>query len=77
MYFKTSFRPFVAIPVAPIITGIIIHYMFHVRCISMHKLLYFSFLAWACVCTTCLSFQCVRLCILSNANYYYYYYYYY
>jgi hypothetical protein len=34
---------FVTIPVAPIITGIIVHLMFHVRCISIHKLLYFNF----------------------------------
>jgi hypothetical protein len=33
--------------------------------------------AWACVCTICLSFQCLGICIFSNANvcklYYYYY----
>ena len=34
---------FVAIPVAPIITGTILHFWFHIRCISIYKLLYFSF----------------------------------
>jgi hypothetical protein len=32
----------VTIPMAPIITGIIKHFMFHICCISIHKLLYFS-----------------------------------
>ena len=39
---KFCFKPFVAIPLAPIITGMITHFVFHVRCISVHKLLYFS-----------------------------------
>jgi hypothetical protein len=29
--------------VAPIITGIIVYFRFHIRCISIHKLLYFNF----------------------------------
>ena len=33
----------VTIPVAPIITGIIVHFRFHIRCIPIHKLLYFNF----------------------------------
>ena len=33
----------VTIPVAPIITGIIVHFRFNIRCISKHKLLYFNF----------------------------------
>ena len=32
----------VTIPVAPIITGIIVHFRFHIRCISMQKLLCFN-----------------------------------
>jgi len=36
-------KPFVIIPVAPITTGIFIHFLFYLRCISIHKLLYFSF----------------------------------
>ena len=28
---------------APIITGTIVHFRFHIRCISIHKLLYFNF----------------------------------
>jgi hypothetical protein len=34
----------VTISVAPVITGIIVHFRFHIRCISIHKLLYFNFL---------------------------------
>ena len=37
MAYKFVFKPFVTIPVAPIITGMIIHLMFHIRCISIHK----------------------------------------
>jgi len=48
------------IPVAPIITGTIVHLRFHIRCISIHKLLYFNFFS-ASFCT--------------NYYYYYYYYY--
>ena len=40
---KVFLKPFVRIPVTPVSTGIIIHFMFHIRCISIHKLLYFSF----------------------------------
>jgi hypothetical protein len=28
--------------VDPIITGIIVHFRFHIRCISVHKLLYLT-----------------------------------
>ena len=44
----------VTIPVAPVITGTIVHFRFHIRCISIHKLLYFNFLS-ASFCTTFLS----------------------
>jgi len=124
---RFSLKLLVTIPVAPIITGIIVRFRFHIRCISIHKLLYFNFFsasfcttflsasiatpisvyvfslflivisglfavtslsvctAWfhntatspssytglgMCVCTICLWFQCLRLCILSNANVY-------
>ena len=40
---KFFLRLLVAIPVAPIITGIIVHFRFHIRCISIPKLLYFNF----------------------------------
>ena len=33
----------VTIPVVLIIAGIIVHFRFHIRCISIHKLLYFNF----------------------------------
>jgi len=45
---KLFFKPFVAIPLAPVIISTILHFMFHIR-VSIHKLLYvylvsFSFL---------------------------------
>ena len=51
---KFFFKLLVTISVAPIITGIIVHFRFHIRFISIHKLLYFNFLS-ASVCTTFLS----------------------
>ena len=48
------FVPFVTISVAPVTTGIITHFMFHIRCIYMHKLLCFSFFS-ASFCKTFLS----------------------
>jgi hypothetical protein len=42
---KLFFKPFVTIPVAPVTAGMITCFMFHIRCISIHKLLYlFHFL---------------------------------
>ena len=75
----------VTIPVAPIITGTIVHFRFHIRCISIHKLLYFNFFS-ASFCTTFLSagiatsismhvFSFLFLIIVSGYYYYYYYYY--
>jgi hypothetical protein len=40
--------------VAPVTVGIITHFTFHIRCISIHKLLYFSFFS-ASFCATFLS----------------------
>ena len=40
---KFSLKLLVTIPAAPIITGIIVHFRFHIRCIPIHKLLYFNF----------------------------------
>src|SRR5215510_9388366 len=51
---KFFLKLLVTIPVAPIITGIIVHFRFHIRCISVHKLLYFNFFS-ASFCTTFLS----------------------
>ena len=51
---KFFFKLLVTIPVAPIITGRIVHLRFHIRCISIHKLLYFNFFS-ASFCTTFLS----------------------
>jgi hypothetical protein len=38
---KFFLKHFVTTPEAPIITGIITHFRIHIRCISIHKLLYF------------------------------------
>ena len=51
--FPVQFPNF-TIPVAPIITGTIVHFRFHIRCISIHKLLHFNFFS-ASFCTTFLS----------------------
>ena len=51
---KFFLKLLVTIPVAPIITGTIVHSRFHIRCISIHKLLYFSFFS-ASFCTVFLS----------------------
>jgi hypothetical protein len=41
-------KPSVTIPVAPVVTGVIVHFRFHIRCVSIHKLLYFSFFSTSC-----------------------------
>ena len=51
---KFFLKLLVTIPVALIITGTIVHFRFHIRCISIHKLLYFNFFS-ASFCTTLLS----------------------
>ena len=50
---KFFLKLLVTIPVAPIITGINVHFRFHIRCISIRKLLYFNFFS-ASFCTTLL-----------------------
>ena len=40
---KFFLRLFVTISVAPIIIGIIVHIRFHIRCISVHKRLYYYY----------------------------------
>ena len=52
--FQIFLKLLVTVPVAPIITGVIVHFRFHIRCISIHKLLYFNFFS-ASFCTTFLS----------------------
>jgi hypothetical protein len=44
MIFRFFLKPFSTIPVDPIVTGIILHFRFHIHCNSIYKLLYFSFL---------------------------------
>ena len=58
---KFFLKLLVTIKVAPIITGIIVHCRFHIRCISIHKLLYFNF-----VCGYCHIYQCCYIIALFN-----------
>ena len=51
---KFFLKLLITIPVAPIITGIIVHFRFNIRYISIHKVLYFNFFS-ASFCTTFLS----------------------
>jgi hypothetical protein len=51
---KFFLKLLVTIPVALLITDILLHYRFHIRCISVHKLLYFNFFS-ASFCPTFLS----------------------
>jgi hypothetical protein len=41
--YKFFFKPFFTIPVDPVITGIISHFTFHIRCFTINKILYFGF----------------------------------
>ena len=72
---KFFFKHFVNIPVASVIFGLIIHSIFHIRCVSIHKLLYFSFFS-ASLCVTFFSAG-FTISIRMHVYYYYYYYYYY
>ena len=51
---KFFLKLLVTIPVAPIITGRVVHFRFHIRCISIQNLWYFNFFS-ASFCTTFLS----------------------
>ena len=67
---KFFLKLLVAIPVAPFIIGIIVHFKFHIRCISIRKLLYFNFFS-ASFCTTFLSAGIATSIYLSIYYYYY------
>ena len=70
------FKLRVTIPVAPIITGMIVHFRFHIRSNSMPKLLYLSFFS-ASFCTTFRSAgiaASISVHVFSFLFYYYYYY---
>ena len=66
---KFSLKLLVTIPVAPIITGVIVHFRFHIHFISIPKLLYFNF--FSCfllhnisVCGYCHIYQCACFIII-------------
>ena len=44
-----SLNPLVTILVAPSVTGIIISFMFHIRCVSLRKLLYYFLFCFLCM----------------------------
>ena len=48
------FKSSVTVPVAPIITDIIIHFMFQIRCTSVHKLLYIIYLFFFFTVSPCI-----------------------
>ena len=60
---KFFFKFLVTIPEAPIITGITVHFRFHIRCICIYKLSYFNFFS-ASFCTTFLSAGLLLLLLL-------------
>ena len=69
---KFFLKLLVTIPVVSIITGIIVHFRFHIRCISIHNLLYFNLFS-ASFCTTFLSAgiaTSISVHIFSFFNYY-------
>ena len=72
--FKFFFKLLVTIPVAPFITGTIVHFRFHIRCISIHILFYFNFFS-ASFCTKLLSAGIAAS--ISVQEYYYFVRYYY
>ena len=90
---KCFLKPLVTNLVTPIITGIISNFRFHIHCISIHKLLYFSLFllpfAWRfCLKvlphpSTCMFYhlslplRCGCRHCHHHHHYYYYYYYYY
>ena len=61
---KNFLKFLVTIPVATIITGIIVHFRFHIRCISIHKLLYFSFFS----ATFCAFFIIIIIIIIIDCS---------
>ena len=63
MFSWYRFQLLVTIPVAPVITGIIVHFRFHIRFISIYKLLYFNFFS-ASFCTTFLSIIIIIIIII-------------
>ena len=48
---KFFLKLLVTIPVAPVVSGIIVHFRFHICFISIHRLLYFNFFSASSVCT--------------------------
>ena len=60
---KFFLKLLVTLSVVPIVIGIIVHFRFHIRCISIHKLLYFNFIS-SSFCTTFLSSGLLLLLLL-------------
>jgi hypothetical protein len=77
-FIASRFSPklFVTISVAPIMTGIIVHFRFHIRCISIPKLMYFTFFSASFARQFCLGvLPHLSVCMFSLFVFIYYYYY--
>jgi len=74
---KFCFKLFVNIPVASVIFGLIIHSIFHIRCISIHKLLYFSLFSASFYVTFLYAGIAISISVHVYCCCCYYYYYYY
>jgi hypothetical protein len=64
---KFFFTTFVTLAVAPItiiiiIISVIIHFIYHIHCVSVHKTLYFSFFYASC----CMTFPSADILIGTN-----------
>jgi hypothetical protein len=51
-------KPLVTIPVAPITTGVITHFIFHFHSFSIRKFFYFSFFSASCLCDISVRWYC-------------------
>jgi hypothetical protein len=69
MVAKFCFKPLVTVPVAPVVTGMIVHFMHNIRCISVQKDLYFNFFSAYFALHSC------QLALSQLSVYCYYYYY--
>ena len=63
--FQIFLQTCVTIPVVPAVSGMIKNFVFHIRCISVHRLRYFSF--FSCFLRDIFRWQCH---IITGFNYY-------
>jgi hypothetical protein len=63
---KFFLKLLVTISVAPIITGIIVHFRFQIRCVSIHKLLYFNFFSASVIIIIIITVVVLCLCFCAG-----------